>query len=180
MQITETPIGGLLIIQPEVYEDERGYFFESYNYNLFKRYGLPTEFLQDNQSLSQKNVVRGLHFQNPPYAQGKLVSVIRGSVLDVVVDLRKNSLTFGKYYTVELSDKNKSILWIPPGFAHGFKALEDNTLFFYKCTALYNKESESGIRWDDPSIGINWQVKQPIISPKDLELPVMEESNILF
>lgn len=169
MQLIPTPISDLFVIQPRVFEDPRGYFFESYNSALFKQHHIDADFVQDNQSLSQKNVLRGLHFQNPPYAQGKLVRVITGSVLDVAVDIRKNSPTYGKQYSIVLNEKNKTMLWIPPGFAHGFLTLEDNTIFSYKCTNLYHKASEDSIIWNDPDIGIDWGTSTPILSEKDKE-----------
>src|SRR3569832_1712789 len=129
MQLIQTPIPDLFVIQPKVFEDARGFFFESYNSAVFKEHHIDAELVQDNQSLSQTGVLRGLHFQNPPYAQGKLVRVITGSVLDVAVDIRKNSSTYGKYFSIVLDEKNKTMLWIPPGFAHGFITLQDNTLF---------------------------------------------------
>ncbi len=175
MEIKETEIDGLLIIQPKVWEDERGYFFESYSEAVFKKHGLPTNFIQDNQSKSQKGTLRGLHFQAPPYAQGKLVRVVRGAVLDVAVDLRVGSATYGKYQLVELSEKNHTLFWVPPGFAHGFLTLEDDTIFVYKCTGLYNKESEGGLLWNDAEVGINWNVENPIISEKDAILPTLKE-----
>ena len=125
--------------------------------------------MQDNQSLSQKGVLRGLHFQNPPFAQGKLVRVIQGSVLDVAVDIRANSPTYGQHISVLLSGENKTIFWIPPGFAHGFVTLEDNTIFTYKCTGVYNKESEGALMWNDPGLNINWGVESPLVSEKDQE-----------
>lgn len=167
MQVIKTPISDLLIVQPAIFEDARGYFFESYNKRIFSGIGLNMEFVQDNQSLSNKGVLRGLHFQSPPHAQGKLVRVIKGAVLDVVVDIRKNSATYGSHYSLELTEKNKTMLWIPAGFAHGFATLEDNTIFFYKCTDVYNKQSEGTIQWNDENLGINWNVVSPIISEKD-------------
>lgn len=169
MEVIETGIKDLVIIKPRVFEDGRGYFFESYNKTTFHNAGLKMDFVQDNQSLSQKGVLRGLHFQNPPHAQGKLVRVINGAVLDVAVDIRKNSPTYGKHYTIELTEKNKLMFYVPEGFAHGFLTLEDNTIFSYKCTNVYNKASEGCILWNDTSLGINWNVKDPIMSPKDLE-----------
>jgi dTDP-4-dehydrorhamnose 3,5-epimerase len=170
MKFTSLAIQGLILIEPDIFRDDRGLFFESYNQAEFQKNGIDVLFVQDNQSLSKKNVVRGLHFQNAPHEQGKLVSVIRGKVLDVAVDLRGNSPTFGKHISVELSEYNKEILWIPPGFAHGFSTFEDDTIFSYKCTGFYNKASEGGIRYDDPALKINWGVKQAIVSEKDLEL----------
>jgi dTDP-4-dehydrorhamnose 3,5-epimerase len=167
MQIIATPINDLFVIQPKVFEDERGYFFESFNKSLFTQQIGNIDFVQDNQSLSQKGVLRGLHFQNPPYAQGKLVRVITGSVLDVAVDIRKNSATYGKHFDIVLDEKNKTMLWIPPGFAHGFLTLTDNTIFSYKCTALYNKTSEDSILWNDADIAIDWKMANPLLSEKD-------------
>ncbi|QRR01944.1 dTDP-4-dehydrorhamnose 3,5-epimerase [Dyadobacter sandarakinus] len=170
MQIRETSIAGLIEIFPRIFEDERGLFFESYNEQAFQKHGLPTGFVQDNQSFSKKGVVRGLHFQKAPFAQGKLVRVISGRVLDVAVDIRPDSPTFGKYEIFELRSDTHNIAYIPEGFAHGFAALED-TVFSYKCTNVYNKEAESGILWNDPDLGINWGVVDPIVSEKDIILP---------
>jgi dTDP-4-dehydrorhamnose 3,5-epimerase len=167
MEIEKTEINDLLIIKPKVFEDERGYFFESYNQNIFSNLGININFVQDNQSLSDKNVLRGLHFQNPPFAQAKLVRVIKGSVLDIAVDIRKNSPTYGKHVSIELTERNKTMFYIPEGFAHGFLTLEDNTIFSYKCSNFYNKESEGCILWNDPELKINWNVNNPIISDKD-------------
>ncbi len=167
MQIKATPISDLLIIQPTVFEDNRGYFYESYNKTLFDQHGIDVDFVQDNQSLSQAGVLRGLHFQNPPFAQGKLVRVIKGAILDVAVDLRKNSPTYGKHYDLELNEKNKTMLWIPPGFAHGFLTLENDTIFSYKCSNYYNKASEDTLLWNDKDIGINWDIDEPNLSEKD-------------
>lgn len=171
MKIQELDIKGPLLIHPDIYSDDRGYFFESFNENKFRGFGIPNNFVQDNQSLSSKNVLRGLHFQKPPYEQGKLVRVVKGAVLDIIVDIRTDSPTFGQNYKVRLDENNKLILWIPPGFAHGFLSLEDNTIFFYKCTAFYNKSSESGILWNDKELGIDWGTTEPIVSEKDNELP---------
>ncbi|MGE0568254.1 MAG: dTDP-4-dehydrorhamnose 3,5-epimerase, partial [Bacteroidia bacterium] len=148
MQIEETFIKDLLVVKPRVFEDARGYFFESYNQKQFEELGLNLNFVQDNQSLSQKGVLRGLHFQNPPHAQGKLVRVIKGAVYDVAVDIRKNSSTYGKYFGLELTEKNKTMMYIPEGFAHGFLTLENDTIFSYKCTNYYNKPSEGCILWN--------------------------------
>jgi dTDP-4-dehydrorhamnose 3,5-epimerase len=167
MQIITTPIPDLLIVQPKVFEDARGYFYESYSKALFKQHGIDEDFVQDNQSLSQAGVLRGLHFQNPPYAQGKLVRVIKGSILDVAVDIRKQSPTYGQHYLIELNETNKTMLWIPGGFAHGFLTLEDNTIFSYKCTNYYNKASEGCILWNDNTLNINWNVQNPQLSDKD-------------
>ncbi len=166
MKIEKTFIKDLLIITPNVFNDTRGYFSESYNkkdlINLVK-----DEFVQDNESLSHRGVLRGLHFQEPPYAQAKLVRVITGSVLDVVVDLRKESSTFGQHFKHLLSAVNKTQLYVPKGFAHGFAVLEDNTIFSYKCSDYYYKTSERGIIWNDSTLKIDWQIKDPIISEKD-------------
>ena len=168
MEIIKTPIEGLLVIKPIIFEDDRGHFFESWSKESFKNIGLDLDFVQDNQSLSQKGVLRGLHFQNPPFAQGKLVRVIQGSVLDVAVDIRKNSPTYGEYFAIELSADNKTNFWIPAGFAHGFVTLEDETIFIYKCTEVYNKESEGLLIWNDDDLAIHWGVENPLVSDKDL------------
>ena len=167
MEIIKTKIPDLVIVKPNVYEDARGYFFESYNKEAFLKNGIDHNFVQDNESRSSKGVLRGLHFQKPPFAQGKLVRVMRGAVLDVAVDLRKGSTTYGKWASVELNQDNKWMYWIPPGFAHGFVTLEDNTVFFYKCTNVYNKESEGSIIWNDPDLNIDWKFDNPILSEKD-------------
>ena len=167
MKITKTNIDGLLIIEPEVFFDERGSFLESWNLSKFKEIGIHDDFVQDNQSISAKGVLRGLHFQNPPYAQSKLVRVIKGSVLDVAVDIRLNSPTYGVYYSVVLSGENFKSFFIPKGFAHGFVALEDNTIFSYKCSEFHNKDSEGSIAWDDNDLAIDWQILNPIVSSKD-------------
>jgi dTDP-4-dehydrorhamnose 3,5-epimerase len=180
MEIIRTPLDGLLIIKPDVYEDERGYFFESFNYGKFLNLGLDLKFLQDNESKSKKGVLRGLHFQAPPFAQGKLVRVMRGSVLDVAVDLRKNSPTYGKWESIVLSGQNKWMYWIPEGFAHGFATLEDDTIFFYKCTNIYNKASEGSLLWNDPELSIHWNISDPVISEKDRISPKFRDFNSPF
>jgi dTDP-4-dehydrorhamnose 3,5-epimerase len=167
MEIIKTPLEGLLIIKPDVFEDDRGYFFESFNHGRFLNRGLDLKFLQDNESKSKKGVLRGLHFQAPPFAQGKLVRVMQGSVLDVAVDIRKYSPTYGKWESIILSGQNKWMYWIPEGFAHGFATLEDDSIFFYKCTNIYNKASEGSILWNDPDLNINWGIQYPVISDKD-------------
>lgn len=174
MQIEETFIEGLLVIKPQVFYDSRGYFFEPYNKERYKTIGIDADFIQDNQSLSQKDALRGLHFQASPFEQGKLVRVVKGSVMDVVVDIRKKSPTYGKHFMLELSEKNFLQFWIPPGFAHGFVTLEDNTIFEYKCSNYYNKQSEGGIRWNDAELNINWNIANPIISDKDQLLPMLK------
>lgn len=168
MEVIKTKIEGLLIINPRVFGDVRGYFFESYNDSVFKDHGIDVKFIQDNQSLSNSGVLRGLHFQAPPYDQGKLVRVITGAVLDVAVDIRKNSPTYGEHIAIELSEDNKTMFYIPPGFAHGFLTLKDSTIFSYKCTNLYNKASEGIVLWNDTDLNINWNTSNPILSEKDL------------
>jgi dTDP-4-dehydrorhamnose 3,5-epimerase len=181
MEIIQTEIQDLLIIKPKVFEDDRGYFFESYNRQNFLDHGIDVNFVQDNESRSMKNVLRGLHFQKPPFSQGKLVRVMRGSVLDVAVDLRKSSPTYGKWASIVLTDKNKWMYWVPEGFAHGFLTLEDNTVFFYKCTNVYNRESEGSIRWNDPDLKIDWRnVVSPILSDKDKISPLFADFDSPF
>jgi dTDP-4-dehydrorhamnose 3,5-epimerase len=180
MEFEETGLKGLIVIRARVFEDSRGYFFESFNAGAFKAKGLDLSIAQTNISKSDKDVVRGLHYQNPPYAQGKLVRVLQGSVLDVAVDIRRSSPTFGHHFSVVLSGENKLGLWIPPGFAHGFRTLEDDTLFFYDCTATYNKEAEGNIRWNDPALGIDWGIKDPLLSDRDAQAPLMTDCNSLF
>lgn len=167
MKIIETPLPGLRIIEPTVFKDARGYFYESYNQQVFAKAGITDVFVQDNQSVSHKNVIRGLHFQHPPYAQAKLVRTIKGAVLDVVVDIRKQSPTYGQTFCIELTEDNFLMLYIPVGFAHGFSTLADNTIFAYKCSNFYHKESEDTIYWNDPSLNIDWKVENPILSEKD-------------
>ncbi|MBI3519960.1 MAG: dTDP-4-dehydrorhamnose 3,5-epimerase [Bacteroidetes bacterium] len=168
MEVIKTKIEGLLIIKPRVFADARGYFFESYNEGVFKANGITVNFVQDNQSLSSTGVLRGLHFQAPPFDQGKLVRVITGAVLDIAVDIRKNSPTYGEHIAIELTEENKTMFYIPPGFAHGFLTLRDNTIFSYKCTNLYNKESEGTVLWNDADLKINWNVTNPVLSEKDI------------
>lgn len=175
MEILTTEIPGLLIIKPDVFNDERGYFFESYNMAKFVNAGITVDFVQDNESKSMKGVLRGLHFQKEPYAQGKLVRVIQGAVLDVAVDIRKNSPSFGKWSSIELTGDNKLMYWIPAGFAHGFLTLEDNTIFTYKCSGVYHKPAEAGIRWNDPELAIKWGISNPILSEKDKTAPLFTE-----
>jgi len=176
MEIVTTGIKDLLIIKPRVFEDDRGYFFESYSREKFLEHGIDINFVQDNESRSMKNVLRGLHFQKPPFTQGKLVRVMRGSVLDVAVDLRKNSPTYGKWASIVLSDKNKWMYWVPEGFAHGFLTLEDDTVFFYKCTNVYSKESEGSLLWNDPDLNIDWgKFENPVLSDKDKVSPLFRD-----
>lgn len=180
MTIKETPIKGLFEIEPRVFGDARGHFFESYSARDFKEAGIDIDFVQDNQSLSSKGVLRGLHFQNPPYAQDKLVRVIQGAVLDVAVDVRKASPTYGEWYAVELTAENKKSLLIPKGFAHGFLTLEDQTIFCYKCSDFYHPEAEGGIRWNDPDLAINWNFDSPQINEKDQQQPLFMALDSLF
>jgi dTDP-4-dehydrorhamnose 3,5-epimerase len=176
MPFYKTDIPGLLVFEPKVFEDSRGYFFEAYNEEVFRKEGIDLRFVQDNQSKSSYGVIRGLHYQLPPHEQFKLVRVLQGSILDVAVDIRKGSPTFGKHFSMELSAENKIQLLIPPGFAHGFSVLSDTAVVFYKCDALYNQESEAGIRYNDPSLNIDWKIPagKEIVSEKDLQQPVFE------
>ena len=176
----ETGIKDLFIIEPQIFEDSRGYFFESYNYNTFKEIGIDNIFVQDNHSKSLKGVLRGLHFQKDEYSQAKLVRVLKGAVLDIAVDLRKNSETFGKYIAVELNEKNKKMFFIPRNFAHGFLTLEDNTEFFYKCDNFYNPKSESGIIWTDIDLDIDWNFKKYSINENELIISEKDKKNISF
>lgn len=180
MEIIETKLKDLLIIRPDVFGDHRGYFFESYNREVYASNGLDMTFVQDNESKSAVNVLRGLHFQKPPFAQGKLVRVVKGAVMDVAVDIRKGSPTYGMWDSVVLTGENKLMFWIPEGFAHGFVTLEDNTVFAYKCTHVYNKASEGGIRWNDPTLNIDWKVDNPVLSPKDEVQPLFSEFDSPF
>lgn len=167
MEFINLEIEGLVIIKPAVFEDDRGHFFESYNKESFDLNGITANFVQDNQSLSQKNVLRGLHFQKPPFSQAKLIRVVQGRVLDVAVDLRLDSKTYGQYCSAELSASNKKMFYIPEGFAHGFLTLEDDTIFSYKCSEIYNKQSEDAILWNDEDLNIDWRIELPILSEKD-------------
>ncbi len=170
MSVTKVKADGLLILETRKFHDDRGYFFESFNLQKFQEaVQSPVDFVQDNISFSNKNVLRGMHFQAPPYSQGKLVSVIKGSVLDVVIDLRKDSPTYGMYESVVLSAENGLQFWIPEGFAHGFLALEDETIFSYKCTRFYHPQSEKSLQWNDPYFGIDWGIDDPVISVKDAD-----------
>lgn len=177
--VTPGPIEGLLIIEPRVYIDDRGFFMESFKASDFAAAGIPGPFVQDNHSRSCRGTLRGLHFQREPYAQGKLVRVTRGAVWDVAVDLRPGSSSFGSWYSLELSERNHLMFWIPAGFAHGFVALEDDSELQYKCTAEYHAPSDGGIRWNDPDLAITWpDVGIPYtISEKDRTLPLLKELN---
>jgi len=184
MPFHKTEFSGLLVFEPSVYEDNRGYFFESYNEQTFLKENIDLRFVQDNQSSSSYGVIRGLHYQLNPHAQTKLVRVLSGTVLDVAVDIRDNSPTFAKAFSIELSADNKKQLLIPPGFAHGFSVLSERAEVFYKCDNFYNKESETGIRYDDPLLHINWRIPSAkiIVSEKDQQLPMLAQSknNFLF
>jgi dTDP-4-dehydrorhamnose 3,5-epimerase len=182
MKIEKTFIKDLLIVEPAVFEDERGYFFESYNKTKFKDLGIDIDFVQDNQSFSKKNTLRGLHYQNPPFAQVKLLSVLQGEIIDVAVDLRRDSCTYGKSFTVLLSAENKKQLLIPHGFAHGFSVISETATIKYKCDQFYNKASEGGIRYNDPFLNIDWGInlETAIVSEKDQILPFIENCNSLF
>jgi len=174
MEVIKTEIEGLLIIKPKVFGDIRGYFFESYNEDTYREAGIDYIFLQDNISKSKKDTIRGLHYQVGDKTQGKLCKVIYGKVLDVAVDIRFGSSTFGKYFSSELSEENHVQLWIPPGFAHGFSVLSDEAIFSYKCTALYSKEHERAILFNDPALNINWKIENPIVSEKDFKAPLLK------
>jgi len=181
MNIIKTAIEGVFIIEPQVFGDERGYFFESFNAERFRaETGIEVTFVQDNESRSKRGVLRGLHFQREPYAQAKLVRVVQGRVLDVAVDIRSNSPTFGKYVMTELSGENHRQMFIPKGFAHGYVVLEDDTVFQYKCDEYYHPESEDGIAWNDPQIGIDWHLAEGelILSEKDKGFKPLSEAGI--
>lgn len=180
MEIEEKEIKGLIEIFPKVFGDHRGFFLESYNENRYQEFIKDAKFVQDNFSSSNKGVLRGLHLQLPPYSQGKLVQVISGSALDVAVDLRKKSETYGKHVSVLLSSEKRNQFWIPEGFAHGFLALEDNTIFSYKCTNYYNPNSEVTILWNDRNLQIDWQIENPLISPKDKEGVLLQDFQTPF
>ncbi|HEX6927542.1 MAG TPA: dTDP-4-dehydrorhamnose 3,5-epimerase [Longimicrobiaceae bacterium] len=177
MMVLETAIQGVLVIQPTVFQDSRGYFLETWSRPRYEQYGIPGTFAQDNVSSSRKGVLRGLHFQDPN-PQGKLVTVLHGSVWDVAVDLRPGSPTFGRWVGHELSAENARQVWIPEGFAHGFVVLSDEAVFSYKCTGLYQRDAEHSLRWNDPDLGIEWPVAQPLLSLKDAEAPLLRELNL--
>ncbi|HEV7333029.1 MAG TPA: dTDP-4-dehydrorhamnose 3,5-epimerase [Flavisolibacter sp.] len=182
MPFQQTNIPDLLVFEPKVFEDSRGYFFEAYNEKIFREEGVDIRFVQDNQSRSSYGVIRGLHYQLPPYAQTKLVRVLEGVILDVAVDIRKGSPTFGQSFTIELSAENKKQLFIPAGFAHGFSVLSETAIVLYKCDQFYNKESEGGIRFDDPALHIDWQIEsgREIVSEKDTALPSFADCKNTF
>ncbi|MGQ7869264.1 dTDP-4-dehydrorhamnose 3,5-epimerase [Sunxiuqinia sp. sy24] len=182
MKITETPIDGLLVLTPRVFQDERGYFLESFNARELEDAGISRPFVQDNESKSSRGVIRGLHYQLEPYAQAKLVRVIEGAVFDVAVDLRKDSPTFGQWYGVELTGENKKQFYVPRGFAHGFSVLSETAVFAYKCDAYYHPQSERGIRYNDPELQIDWRIdeKEALISGKDQANPLFREAEYNF
>lgn len=178
MPFFETGIEGLVVYEPKIMHDDRGYFFESYNHRVFEDAGLVFAWVQDNQARSTYGVIRGLHYQHEPFAQTKLIRALQGTILDVVVDIRKESATYGKTFTIELSDDNKRQLLVPRGFAHGYSVLSETAEILYKCDNFYSKAAEGGIRFDDPALGIDWKVPEAeaVLSPKDLVLPVLAEA----
>ena len=177
MDVVQTPINGVVLIKPKVWRDARGYFVEAWHKERYEAAGITLPFVQDNRSRSTKGILRGLHFQRV-HPQGKLVSVSRGSVFDVAVDIRKNSPTFGQWYGAELTEENQHQLWVPPGLAHGFCVLSDGADFSYKCTELYHPEDEGSIRWDDPDLAIAWPVENPVLSAKDLAAPLFRDAQL--
>jgi dTDP-4-dehydrorhamnose 3,5-epimerase len=174
LKVVSTGLPGVILVEPKVFGDARGHFFESYHAARYAEAGMPSEFVQDNVSRSVKGTLRGLHFQDP-HPQGKLVYCARGAVFDVAVDIRKGSATFGKWFGAELSEDNHRQMWVPPGFAHGFCVLTDTADFFYKCTDFYHPEHDRGVAWDDPDIGVVWPVESPILSEKDRKLPRLRD-----
>ncbi|MCP4606577.1 MAG: dTDP-4-dehydrorhamnose 3,5-epimerase [Proteobacteria bacterium] len=174
MKVSTTSLDGMLVIEPQVFGDERGYFFETYSYERYKQHGIEEQFVQDNVSLSARGVLRGLHYQLP-LPQGKLVYVLSGEVFDVAADIRLGSPTFGKWHGVTLSSKNKRQLYIPPNFAHGFVVLSETALFSYKCTDYYSPQSMGTIRFDDPALGIEWPVENPVLSDQDRQAPLLKD-----
>jgi len=182
MQFIKTEFPGLLVFKPKIFEDNRGYFFESYNQKVFSTEGIEINFVQDNQASSTFGVIRGLHFQLEPYAQTKLIRVLTGAIIDTVVDIRKNSPTYGKAYSIELSAQNKKQLLVPKGFAHGYSVISETAEVFYKCDQFYHKESDGGIAWNDPALEIDWKI--PIdkitVSEKDKHHPLLENATYNF
>jgi dTDP-4-dehydrorhamnose 3,5-epimerase len=177
LEVHDTHLKGVRLIVPRVFEDARGFFVETFNRRDFEEHGLPTEFVQDNHSRSSYGVLRGLHYQYPTW-QGKLVRVVRGEIFDVAVDIRRESPTFGQWYGVVLSEENKQQLYIPPGYAHGFCVLSEVVDVTYKCTALYEPAEDAGIRWDDPDIGIDWPVNDPLVSDKDRRAALLKDIDL--
>lgn len=182
MNVLTTPISGLLVVEPQVFRDSRGWFVESYNEARYRAAGIDACFVQDNRSCSSYGVVRGLHFQRPPYTQAKLVSCIVGKVLDVAVDLREGSATYGQHYSVELSADNHRQFYIPRGFAHGFSVLSETAVFTYKCDNLYHPEADGGLLLSDPALGIDWRIPEElrILSDKDKRHPLLQDLGIIF
>lgn len=182
MSFFETGFQGLVVYEPRIFHDDRGYFFESYNHKTFETAGFARSWVQDNQARSTYGVIRGLHFQHEPHGQTKLIRALQGTILDVVVDMRKGSPTYGKAFTVELSDTNKRQLLVPVGFAHGYSVLSETAEILYKCDNFYHKDSEGGIRFDDPALGIDWKVPEAtaVLSPKDLVLPLLADAKNHF
>jgi len=178
LKAIETTLPGVLLIQPDVFGDARGFFMETYHVAKFRELGIDAEFVQDNHSRSARGVLRGLHFQEPN-PQGKIVRCPRGAIYDVAVDVRRGSPSFGKWYGIELSEENKRMLWVPPGFAHGFCALTDLAELVYKCTALYDPAADRSIAWNDPAIGIEWPLREPTLSPKDAAAPTLADAPLL-
>lgn len=175
MKFEQTPLKNVWLIKPDIHSDDRGHFLEAFRRDLFKKHGLEYEFVQDNISTSKKNTLRGLHYQLPPASQAKLIMVPHGEILDVAVDARVHSPTFGRYFSTLLSSENRHMMLIPSGFAHGFSVLSEEATIHYKCNDYYNKTLERGIRWDDPKINIDWKIDSPILSEKDNALPLLDE-----
>jgi dTDP-4-dehydrorhamnose 3,5-epimerase len=175
LKILRTPIEGLLLIEPKVFGDSRGYFFEGYRKSALAELGFHSDFIQENESKSAANVVRGLHLQSPPFAQSKLIRVVAGAIFDVALDVRTSSPTYGKWYGMELSEENKLSMLVPEGFAHGFCSLSENTVVQYRCSAYYAPESELGVQWNDPTLGIRWPVQNPLVSERDKKWPSLAD-----
>ena len=175
MIFEETALEGVVLVRPKIFEDRRGHFLEAFRKEKFRENGLIHEYIQDNISTSGKGTVRGLHYQVEPHAQAKLVMALKGEILDVAVDIRKDSPTFGRYYSTVLSETNRHMMLVPEGFAHGFSVLSDQATVYYKCNRYYHKESERGVKWNDPEIGIDWQTEEAILSDKDRKLPLLKE-----
>jgi dTDP-4-dehydrorhamnose 3,5-epimerase len=178
LQFSETSLPGVLLIDPDLFSDDRGFFMETYHAERFREAGIDAAFVQDNHSRSRRGVVRGLHYQEP-FPQGKLVRCTRGALFDVAVDIRRGSPHFGKWFGAELSEENRRMLWIPPGFAHGFAALTDDADLVYKCTEIYRREHDRSLAWNDPDIGIRWNVADPVVSPKDAAAPRLRDAAVL-
>jgi len=172
---TELPLPGLILVEPKIYHDDRGFFIEEFKESAFTKAGITDRFVQDNHSCSSRGVLRGLHFQLPPFAQAKLVRVIKGAIWDVVVDIRPDSSTYLKWYNVELSAENRLMIYVPVGFAHGFYTMSEEAELIYKCSAEYDKASESGLRWNDPDLGITWPKGDYVVSEKDARLPFVKD-----